>query len=57
MYTAKFNFCDGGFRGWGTLMPVKLGSRTRYFLMTFDRHNGSEFNWSYGNVYCFEITF
>lgn len=57
MYTAKFDFCDGGFRGWGTLMPVKLGSRTRYFLMTFDRHNGSEFNWSYGNVYCFEITF
>jgi len=57
MHNAKFNFRDGGFRGWGTLIPVKLGSRTRYFLLTFDRHNGSDFNWSYGNIYCFEITF
>ncbi len=55
MYTAKFDFDDGGFRGWGTLMPIKFGSRTRYFLMTFDRHNGSDYNWSYGNIYCFEI--
>ena len=51
---AVFDRPDGGFRGWGTLMPIKLGSRTRYFWLTFDRHNGSDYNWSYGNLYCFE---
>ena len=54
MQTAKFNYSDGGFRGWGTVIPVKCGSRTRYFWLTFDRHNGSSYNWSYGNLYCFE---
>ena len=54
MINAKFDFCDGGFRGWGTLMPIKMGTRTRYFWITFDRHNGSSYNWSYGNFYCFE---
>jgi hypothetical protein len=54
MQLAKFNYPDGGFRGWGTVIPVKMGSRTRYFWLTFDRHNGSEYNWSYGNFYCFE---
>lgn len=54
MRNAKFDLPDGGFRGWGTLMPIKLGSRTRYFWLTFDRHNGSSYNWSYGNIYCFE---
>ena len=54
MRIAKFNYPDGGFRGWGTVVPVKLGSRTRYFRLTFDRHNGSAYNWSYGNLYCFE---
>ena len=54
MTEAKFDYDDGGFRGWGTLMPVKMGSRTRYFWMTFDRHNGSNYTWSYGNIYCFE---
>ena len=37
------DFPDGGFRGWGTLMPIKLGSRTRYFWLTFDRQNGSDY--------------
>lgn len=55
MENAVFDYPDGGFRGWGTLMPVKMGSRTRYFWLTFDRHNGSTVNrWSYGNIYCFE---
>lgn len=54
MYEAKFDFDDGGFRGWGTIIPVEMGSRKRYFWLTFDRHNGSNYNWSYGNVYCFE---
>ena len=54
MQIAAFNFPDGGFRGWGTVVPVKMGSRTRYFWLTFDRHKGSEYNWSYGNLYCFE---
>jgi len=50
----SFDFDDGGFRGWGTLIPVPCGRRTRYVLMTFDRHNGSSYNWSYGNIYVFE---
>ena len=54
MQEAKFDFPDGGFRGWGTLIPVKMGSRERVFWLTFDRHKGSDYNWSYGNVYCFE---
>lgn len=54
MQTAKFNHPDGGFRGWGTVMPIKTGSRTRCYWLTFDRHNGSKYNWSYGNIYCFE---
>ena len=54
MKEAKFDYPDGGFRGWGTLMPIKLGSRTRYFWLTFDRSRGSDYTWSYGNVYCFE---
>ena len=54
MHNAKFNLPDGGFRGWGSLIPIKMGSRTRYLWLTFDRHKGSEYNWSYGNLYCFE---
>ena len=54
MKKAMFNYPDGGFRGWGTVLPIKFGSRTRYFWLTFDRHNGSNYNWSYGNLYCFE---
>ena len=54
MQTPIFNYLDGGFRGWGTLIPVKLGTRTRYFWLTFNRHNSSNYTWSYGNIYCFE---
>lgn len=54
MHEANFDFDDGGFRGWGTIIPVVMGSRKRYFWLTFDRHNGSSYNWSYGNIYCFE---
>ena len=56
MGKAKFDFPDGGFRGWGTVIPVNIGSQKRYFWLTFDRHNGSSYNWSYGNIYCFEAT-
>lgn len=55
MRTAMFNHPDGGFRGWGAPFSVKMGSRTRRFWLTFDRHNGSEYEWSYGNLYCFEL--
>ena len=54
MHNACFDFPDGGFRGWGTVIPVEQGSRTRYYWLTFDRHNGSDYNWSYGNFHCFE---
>ena len=56
-FDAKFDFDDGGFRGWGSIIPVKTGSRTRYFWITFDRQKGSDYNWSYGNIYCFEGIF
>ena len=51
---ASFDHDDGGFRGWGTVLPVKMGTRTRYFWLTFDRHLATDYNWSYGNLYCFE---
>ena len=54
MINPGFDYPDGGFRGWGALMPISQGSRTRYYWLTFDRHNGSGWNWSYGNLYCFE---
>ena len=54
MREAKFRYPDGGFRGWVCVIPVTLGDRKRYFWLTFDRHNGSSYNWSYGNFYCFE---
>ena len=54
MKEAKFRYPDGGFRGWGCVVPISLGSRKRYFWLTFDRHNGSSYRWSYGNFYCFE---
>ena len=50
----RFDYDDGGFRGWGTVMPIRRGNRTRYFHLTFDRVRGSSYNWSYGNIYCFE---
>ena len=55
MTTASFRYPDGGFRGWGSVIPVTVGSRTRYFWLTFDRHSGSAYRWSYGNLYCFEM--
>ena len=54
MSEMKFDYDDGGFRGWGSILPIKLGTRERYFLITFDRHCGSTYNWSYGNLYLFE---
>ena len=54
MIRPSFDYPDGGFRGWGTLLPIRMGSRTRYFWLTFDRHGGSDWTWSYGNIYCFE---
>ena len=55
MTTASFRYPDGGFRGWGSVIPVTVGSRPRYFWLTFDRHSGSAYRWSYGNLYCFEM--
>lgn len=45
---------DGGFRGWGSVFSVNQGTRKRTFWLTFDRQKGSDFNWSYGNLYCYE---
>lgn len=51
---AEYDYPDGGFRGWGTVFPVKSGNRQRVIQITFDRVLGSDFNWSYGNLYAFE---
>lgn len=50
----KCDYPDGGFRGWGTVFGFNAATRQRIYFMTFDRHLGSDFNWSYGNLYCFE---
>ena len=50
----RCDYDDGGFRGWGTIVPVPCGNRTKYMWMTFDRHGGSSYNWSYGNIYVYE---
>ena len=50
----RCDYDDGGFRGWGTIIPVPCGNRTKYMWMTFDRHGGSSYNWSYGNIYVYE---
>ncbi len=51
----KCDYDDGGFRGWGTVMELTLGTRKRYFWLTFDRCKASpDYTWSYGNIYCFE---
>lgn len=50
----KCDFDDGGFRGWGTVMLLPFGTRQRYTWITFDRHNATKDNWSYGNIYVFD---
>ena len=48
------DYDDGGFRGWGTVMMLPVGSRYQYIWITFDRHNAYfDNNWSYGNLYVF----
>ncbi|MBQ7335233.1 MAG: hypothetical protein IJW92_02010 [Clostridia bacterium] len=48
------DYDDGGFRGWGTVMLLPFGNRKKYVWITFDRHNASSYNWSYGNLYVFD---
>ena len=52
----RYDRDDGGFRGWGSVFKVKRGARECIYQLTFDRCRGSEYNWSYGNIYCFEAT-
>ena len=49
------DYDDGGFRGWGTVFRYPFGSRKKYYWVTFDRHNASGYNWSYGNIYVYEV--
>ena len=53
-FPIRCDYDDGGFRGWGTVIPVPCGNRVKYMWMTFDRHCGSSYNWSYGNIYVYE---
>lgn len=51
----SYDYDDGGFRGWGSIMGTHVGTRKKYYFITFDRHNASvKYNWSYGNIYVFE---
>lgn len=50
----KCDFDDGGFRGWGSVISYMSGSREKYIWLTFDRHNASVYNWSYGTIYFYE---
>lgn len=52
--TIRCDYNDGGFRGWGTILPIPCGNRTKYAWLTFDRHGGSDYTWSYGNIYVYE---
>lgn len=46
---------DGGFRGWGSVFAIPVGTRKRIFHITFDRFlTSKKWNWSYGNIYVFE---
>lgn len=52
----KFNFDyeDGGYRGWATVVPYPDGIGTKYMWLTFDRGKGNPgFNWSYGGLYIY----
>ena len=49
----KCNYDDGGFRGWGTVFAHDSGTRRYYYWITFDRHNASDYNWTYGNIYMY----
>ena len=51
--TLTFDYDDGGFRGWGTVIALPGSGKKRFVMMTFDRHCGSAYNWSYGNIYVF----
>lgn len=50
----RFDYPDGGFRGWGTVVVLPQGNRLTARLYTFDRMKGSDNTWSYGNLYCFK---
>lgn len=50
---AQFDYPDGGFRGWGTVVPVTCGNKKKLYWVTFDRVLGSNYNWSYGNLYVY----
>ena len=50
----KICHSDGGFRGWGSVFGIYVGTRKRYFFITFDRMLAAKnWNWSYGNLYAF----
>ena len=51
---AVLDYPDGGFRGWGTVIPVDEAAGEKLYWLTFDRALSSEYNWSYGNLYLFE---
>lgn len=52
---ALLDIVDGGYRGWGAVIPLPSGNFTRYILATFDRVKKGEGQWTYGNLYFYEL--
>lgn len=51
----QIDFSDGGYRGWGTVIPVPEGNHTKYLFVTFDRRQTSdEDRWTYGALYLYQ---
>lgn len=50
----NIDYEDGGYRGWGSVIPVYKGDYTEYLFITFDRlRTENEDNWTYGNLYLY----
>lgn len=55
LYGLNIKNNDGGYRGWGTIVPISCGNKTDYYFYTFDRAKiGSKSNYTYGNLYCYK---
>lgn len=55
LYNLDLDIPTGGFRGWGTVIPITEGLQTKYQLLTFDRIKPDTVdNWQYGNIYIYE---
>ena len=53
--TVNIDIKSGGWRGWGTIVPIPDGSKTKYIYRNFDRLESSdETQWTYGSLYLYQ---